>query len=61
MMLTMWILLAVFGPLALVFVLKLFISKVNWMELIFMVFSVLVSAVSVGIIHAGSLQAFLGS
>lgn len=53
MLVVSWILLIIFGLIGLGFINKLYRYRLNSIELIFMVFSIIVAALSAGVIFGG--------
>jgi hypothetical protein len=53
MIITCWILLIVFGLLSLIFLKKILFNSINKSELFLMLFSIIISALSAGVLFGG--------
>ena len=58
MMITASILAAIFGLIALLFMRKFLLGRLNWLETVIFIFSVFITAVAIGFIDAGSWSVF---
>jgi len=53
MIITMWILFGFFSILAFFLTLRMYVNKLNWLEILVLIFSVFVVAISAGFIWGG--------